>query len=75
MDLDIQKIFMVEKILVTGANGYLGKKLIEELSDNHIYALVRSQKAYLNLTNFIQDRNIKNVDVFRFRIYGRICAH
>ena len=64
MDLDIQKIFMVEKILVTGANGYLGKKLIEELSDNHIYALVRSQKAYLNLTNFIQDRSIKNVDVF-----------
>ena len=53
MDLDFQKTFMVEKILVTGANGYLGKKLIEELSDNHIYALVRSQKAYLNLTNFI----------------------
>ena len=57
---------MVEKILVTGANGYLGKKLIEELSDNHIYALVRSEKAYLDLTNFIQDRNIKNVDVFYF---------
>ena len=57
---------MVEKILITGANGYLGKKLIEELSDNHIYALVRSEKAYLDLTNFIQDRNIKNVDVFYF---------
>ena len=54
---------MVERILVTGANGYLGKSFIEEISDNHVYALVRSEKAYLDLTNFIQDRNIKNTEV------------
>ena len=54
---------MVERILVTGANGYLGKSFIEEISDNHVYALVRSEKAYLELTNFIQDRNIKNTEV------------
>ena len=54
---------MVERILVTGANGYLGKSFIEEISDHHVYALVRSEKAYLDLTNFIQDRNIQNTEV------------
>ncbi len=32
---------MTEKILITGANGYLGKKLIEAMNENYICALVQ----------------------------------
>lgn len=54
---------MTEKILITGANGYLGKKLIEAMNENYICALVRSEKAYTDLMNFIQERNVKHVEV------------
>ena len=43
---------MRDKVLVTGANGNLGKKFILSKGDFDICALVRSEKAKKDLTRF-----------------------
>jgi len=50
---------MKEKVLITGANGHLGKKLILASDEYDICALVRSEKAERDLMNFIEGHNKK----------------
>ena len=54
---------MKEKVLITGANGHLGKKLILASDGYDICALVRSEKAERDLMNFIEGHNKKNVEI------------
>ena len=54
---------MKKKVLVTGANGHLGKKFLLALSSYDVCALVRSEKAQNDLINFIKDCGIQNVKV------------
>jgi len=54
---------MKEKVLITGANGHLGKKLILASDEYDICALVRSEKAERDLMNFIEGHNKKNVEI------------
>ena len=56
---------MKEKVLITGANGHLGKKLILVLNEYDICALVRSEKAERDLMNFIEGHSIKNVEIVK----------
>ena len=44
---------MKETVLITGANGNLGKKFLLSKSDFEVCALVRSKKAESDLINFI----------------------
>ena len=56
---------MKEKVLITGANGHLGKKLILASGEYDICALVRSEKAERDLMNFIEGHNKKNVEIVK----------
>ena len=56
---------MEDKVLITGANGHLGKKLILESEEYDICALVRSEKAQSDLMNFIEVHRIKNVEIVK----------
>ncbi len=56
---------MKEKVLITGANGHLGKKLILASDEYDICALVRSEKAERDLMNFIAGHNKKNVEIVK----------
>ena len=56
---------MKEKVLITGANGHLGKKLILASDEYDICALVRSEKAERDLMNFIEGHNKKNVEIVK----------
>jgi NADH dehydrogenase len=50
-------------VLITGANGHLGKKLIEALHPTPVRALVRSHSAGENLANWINARNLQGADI------------
>ena len=51
------------KILITGANGHLGKKLIRELADTPLRALVRSASAQADLQGYIQSLGLRQAQV------------
>ena len=54
---------MKEKVLITGANGNLGKKFLLSKSGFEVCALVRSKKAERDLINFITKNNIDGVEI------------
>ena len=56
---------MRDKVLVTGANGNLGKKFILSKGDFDICALVRSEKAKKDLTSFVQANNVEDVQIVK----------
>ena len=56
---------MRDKVLVTGANGNLGKKFILSKGDFDICALVRSEKAKNDLTSFVQANSIEDVQIVK----------
>ena len=56
---------MKEKVLITGANGHLGKKLILASDEYDVCALVRSEKAERDLMDFIEGHNKKNVEIVK----------
>ena len=74
---------MKDKVLVTGANGNLGKKFILSKADVDICALVRSEKAKDDLMNFIQANDIQDVqivkcdylDIHAIKELARSCAY
>ena len=56
---------MKDKILVTGANGNLGKKFILSKGEVDVCALVRSEKAKDDLMSFVQVHDIQDVQVVK----------
>ena len=54
---------MKKTVLLTGANGNLGKKFLLSKSDFEVCALVRSKKAESDLINFITKNNIEGVEI------------
>ncbi len=50
-------------IVVTGANGHLGKQLLAELGDYHVIALVRSASSKEKLQRFIDQQQLNNVEI------------
>jgi len=56
---------MKDKILVTGANGNLGKKFILSKGELEVCALVRSEKAKDDLMNFVQANDIQDVQIVK----------
>ena len=52
-------------VLVTGANGHLGKKLIAALAATPVRALVRSETAASDLQAWINTQQLKQVQVLR----------
>lgn len=54
---------VMDKILITGANGNLGKKLLLQISELPVRALVRSKTAQQNLQDFVDQKNLSNVEV------------
>ncbi len=54
---------MKETVLITGANGNLGKKFLLSKSGFEVCALVRSKKAESDLINFITKNNIDGVEI------------
>ena len=56
---------MRDKVLVTGANGNLGKKFILSKGDFDICALVRSEKAKNDLMSFVQAKGIQDVQIVK----------
>ena len=56
---------MKDKILVTGANGNLGKKFILSKGKVDVCALVRSEKAKDDLMSFVQAHDIQDVQVVK----------
>jgi uncharacterized protein YbjT (DUF2867 family) len=50
-------------ILITGANGHLGKKLIAALAGTPVRALVRSDSARLDLQRFVDLQNLNPVEI------------
>ena len=56
---------MVEKVLVTGANGHLGKKLILASKGYEVCALVRSEEAESDLKDFINGHSVQNVEIVK----------
>ena len=65
MDLAKQIKEMKERILITGANGNLGKKFLLSKSNLDICALVRSKNAENDLKILVKDNDIKNVEIVR----------
>ncbi len=61
MDLAYTAAF--DMILVTGANGHLGKKLIAALAGTAVRALVRSATARQDLQRFIDAENLQQVEI------------
>ena len=57
---------MKETVLITGANGNLGKKFLLSKSGFEVCALVRSKKAESDLINFIT----KNNPLYKFKIFS-----
>ena len=56
---------MVEKVLITGANGHLGKKLILASKGYEVCALVRSVEAESDLKDFINGHSVQNVEIVK----------
>ena len=56
---------MRDKVLVTGANGNLGKKFILSKGDFDICALVRSEKAKKDLTSFVKANSVEDVEIVK----------
>ena len=56
---------MKDKILVTGANGNLGKKFILSKGEVEVCALVRSEKAKDDLMSFVQANDIQDVQIVK----------
>ena len=56
---------MKDKILVTGANGNLGKKFILSKGEVEVWALVRSEKAKDDLMNFVQAHDIQDIQIVK----------
>jgi len=56
---------MKERILITGANGNLGKKFLLSESDLEICALVRSKKAENDLKIFVKANDVENVEIIK----------
>ena len=56
---------MKDKILVTGANGNLGKKFILSKGEMGVCALVRSEKAKEDLMSFIKANDIQGVQIIK----------
>jgi len=56
---------MKDKILVTGANGNLGKKFILSKGEVEVCALVRSKKAKDDLMSFVQANDIQDVQIVK----------
>ncbi|MBK49484.1 MAG: hypothetical protein CL768_00375 [Chloroflexi bacterium] len=54
---------MKYKILVTGANGNLGKNFLLSNTDYQVCAVVRSEKAKDDLMSFVNQNNIQNTEV------------
>ena len=52
-------------ILVTGANGNLGKKLIKTLGNHPVKALVRSDSAQRDLQGYVARLSSAQVDIIR----------
>ncbi len=56
---------MKKKVLITGANGNLGKKLILSLKEYDVCALVRSDRAENEVKNLIKEHSIKNIEIVK----------
>ena len=56
---------MKDKILVTGANGNLGKKFMLSKGEVDVCALVRSEKAKNDLMNFVQALDIQDIQIVK----------
>jgi NADH dehydrogenase len=56
---------MKEKVLITGANGNLGKKFLLSISNLEICALVRSEKAENDLKIFVKANCVENVEIVK----------
>ena len=56
---------MKDKILVTGANGNLGKKFMLSKGEVEVCALVRSEKAKNDLMNFVQAHDIQDIQIVK----------
>ena len=56
---------MKNKILVTGANGNLGKKFILSKGEVEVCALVRSEKAKDDLMSFVKANGIQDVQIVK----------
>ena len=54
---------MKDKILVTGANGNLGKKFILSKREVEVCALVRSEKAKDDLMSFVKANGVQDVQI------------
>jgi uncharacterized protein YbjT (DUF2867 family) len=54
---------MNSKILITGANGHIGKKLIRALGDAPLRALVRSASAQADLQDYVQTLGLTQAQV------------
>ncbi len=52
-----------EMVLITGANGHLGRKLLERLVDYRLRALVRSEVARRDLEELVKARNWTHVNI------------
>ncbi len=50
-------------VLITGANGHLGKRLVEALSPRPVRAVVRSTRARDNLADWLAQRKLGNADI------------
>ena len=50
-------------IIVTGANGNLGKRLLSNMTDHPIRALVRSASAKAKLQRFVDEQALKHVEI------------
>ncbi|MEO1955566.1 MAG: NAD(P)H-binding protein [Gammaproteobacteria bacterium] len=56
---------MKERVLITGANGNLGKKFLLSISNLEICALVRSEKAENDLKIFVKANRVENVEIVK----------
>ncbi len=57
------------KILITGANGLLGKELVKKLSLKHNnYALVRNKAVFIENVNIDQQIQIIQSDLYNFNV-------
>ena len=56
---------MKDKILVTGANGNLGKKFILSKGEVEVCALVRSEKAKDDLMSFVKANGVQDVQIVK----------
>ncbi len=58
-----QESSVVEKVLITGANGNLGTRLVRRLRDHYqVLAIVRSERARQSLLRAVSDADVRVVD-------------